>query len=64
MKALAIVLAVAFAALAVAYWTGAAQFGTSRPGPHHTHAILFLILAALALLWLRFQPSQAGSRAR
>jgi hypothetical protein len=57
MKALALVLAIVFLIVAILYWTGALQFATSHPGPHRTHAILFVALAALSLLWLRFQGS-------
>ncbi|MBC5809296.1 MAG: hypothetical protein GIW95_00335 [Candidatus Eremiobacteraeota bacterium] len=58
MKPLAIVLAIVCFALAVAYWTGALQFGASHPGPHHLHAVLFAVLGVLALVWMRF----AGAR--
>jgi hypothetical protein len=57
MKILAIVLAVAFFAVAVLYWIGI--FG----GPHVKHGILFAGLGVLALIWLRFQ-SASPTRAR
>jgi hypothetical protein len=57
MKILAIVLAVAFFAVAVCYWVGI--FGTV----HVKHGILFAGLGVLALIWLRFQ-SASPTRAR
>ncbi len=63
MKALSILLALAFFALAGLYWTGALQFVVHHPGgPHHKHAVLFAGLGILSLIWFRFQtstPSQA-----
>lgn len=54
-RALALVVAIVFFALAVLYWTGLLQVGVSHPGPHRTHAILFALIGLLALVWLRFQ---------
>ncbi|MGH7660198.1 MAG: hypothetical protein ACRENA_04680 [Vulcanimicrobiaceae bacterium] len=64
MKALSIVLAIAFFALAGLYWTGAVQFGVHEAsGPHHKHAVLFAALGILSLIWFRFQTS-SPSRVR
>jgi accessory gene regulator protein AgrB len=50
-----IVLAIAFAVLALLYWVGAIQFLTSTGhGVHHTHGILFGVLAVLALVAANF----------
>jgi membrane protein implicated in regulation of membrane protease activity len=50
-----IVLAVIFAILAVLYWVGAIQFMTTLGrGPHHTHGILFAVLAVLSLVGANF----------
>ena len=58
MKAAAPVLVVVFLVIAVAYWFGWLQIGASEPGPHHKHAIVFVVLAILAGIWGRF----AGAR--
>ena len=64
MKALSIVLAIAFFVLAGLYWTGAVQIGVHEAsGPHHKHAVLFAALGILSLIWFRFQSS-SPSRAR
>jgi hypothetical protein len=63
MKALSIVLAIAFFVLAALYWTGAVQIAVHDGGPHHKHAILFAVLGILSLIWFRFQ-SASPSRAR
>lgn len=64
MKALSIVLAIAFFVLAVLYWTGAVQFAVHEAGgPHHKHALLFAALGILCLIWFRFQTA-TPSRAR
>jgi hypothetical protein len=60
MKALAVVIALVCFVLAVAYWTGSVQFGTSHSGPHHTHAIVLAIAGVLALVWLRFQNARVA----
>jgi hypothetical protein len=57
MKIVALVLAIAFFAVAVLYWTGI--FG----GVHVKHGVLFAGLGVLALIWLRFQ-SGSPTRAR
>jgi len=54
MKVLALALAVVCFIIAVLYWTGNLQIGAARPGPHHTHAILFFALGILSLIWMRF----------
>jgi hypothetical protein len=58
MKALAIVLAIIFIVLAILTFTGVAHFAPflGLDGTHHTkHAVLYLVLALLSLIWLRFQ---------
>ena len=57
MKILALILAIVFLVIGVLYWNGTIQFGASRPGPHHLHAILFYVLALVAIVWSRFQRS-------
>ncbi|MEO6991486.1 MAG: hypothetical protein ABI346_05385 [Candidatus Baltobacteraceae bacterium] len=57
MKALALVLAIAFFVVAVLYWLPNGPFG------HHLkHGILFAILGILALVWMRFQSSAPARR--
>jgi hypothetical protein len=63
MKALSLLLAIAFFVLAVLYWIGMLQIATHEPGPHHKHAVLFAGLGILCLIWFRFQ-SASPSRAR
>ncbi|MBD5655671.1 MAG: hypothetical protein IAI50_10920 [Candidatus Eremiobacteraeota bacterium] len=62
MKAFALVLAVLFFIVALLYWLGYLQLGTSHPGKHLTHGILFAVLGVLSLVWMRFQPSPASAR--
>jgi hypothetical protein len=57
MKALAIVLAVVFLAACGYYLTPAG-------GHHLKHAVVFLVLALLSLVWLRFQSSGASAPSR
>ncbi len=64
MKILSIALAAAFFVVAALYATGSLQIGTHEAGPHIKHAILFVILGILSLLWLRFQSNSATSRLR
>lgn len=54
MKMLALVLAIVFFVIGILYWTGTLQIGAGHPGPHHSHAILFWVLALVALAWMRF----------
>jgi len=57
MKIVALVLAVVFLAIGVAYLTGALQIATSDPAPgkHHLgHFVLFTGLAVLSVIWSRF----------
>ena len=57
MKALALVLAIAFFVVAALYWLPNGPFG------HHLkHGILFAILGILALVWMRFQSSAPARR--
>lgn len=64
MKALAIALAVIFAIVGLLYLIGVLQIGTSHGGRHVSHFILFEVLAALSLVWLRFQAKAAPSSLR
>ena len=64
MKVVAIVVAVVCIVLAIGYYTGAVQFGTTHPGPHHSHAIVAAVVAVAALLWLRFQSGASAPRRR
>ncbi len=64
MKVLSIALAAVFFVVAALYATGSLQIGTHEAGPHYKHAILFVILGVLSLLWLRFQSNSATSRLR
>ncbi len=61
MKPLAIALAVIFAIVGILYLLGALQIGTSHPGRHVSHFILFEVLAALSLVWLRFQSNKPST---
>ena len=64
MKAVSIVLAIAFFVIAALYWTGTLQIAVRDPGmPHHKHAVLFAGLGILCLIWFRFQ-SASPTRAR
>ena len=60
MKPLAIVLAVVFFIIAIFYATGVLQIGSSHPGRHLSHAVLFAVLGVLALVWYRFQSGTAA----
>ncbi len=64
MKPLAIALAVIFAIIGILYLLGVLQIGTSHPGRHVSHFILFEVLAALSLVWLRFQASSSSPSLR
>ena len=57
MKMLALVLAIAFVLLAIIYWVGA--FGV---GHHVKHTILFIVLAVLSLIWMRFANTAEPAR--
>jgi ABC-type transport system involved in multi-copper enzyme maturation permease subunit len=61
-KAFAFVLAVIFFIIGILYGLGLFQFGTSHPGRHVSHFILFVILGILSLVWMRFQSSPASAR--
>ncbi len=56
MKILAIVLAAAFFIAAAVYLIPGGPFGF-----HLKHAVLFAVLGALALVWLRFQAKGAAT---
>ncbi len=64
MKLLGLIVAVLFFILAVLSWTGTFQsaliFGHS-PMHNYKHTILYAVLGVLALLWVRFQGSDATS---
>lgn len=60
MKALAVILFVIFVLLAICTATGIAHFAPflGLNGEHHAkHTVLYLVLALLCLVWLRFQKS-------
>jgi hypothetical protein len=57
MKALAFALAALFFVIALLYLFGVLQIGTSHPGRHLSHFVLFAVLGALALVWARFQSN-------
>jgi hypothetical protein len=59
MKLLAVVIAAACFLAAAMYWTGAWQIGTSHPGPHHLHAVVFAVIGVLSLVWFRFQSARS-----
>jgi hypothetical protein len=60
MKPLAIALAVVFFVVAFLYLFGILQIAVTHPGGHHvSHFVLFSVLGALALIWLRFQSRSA-----
>ncbi len=59
MKPLALVLAVVFFVVAALYATGILQIGAGHPGRHMSHAVLFMVLAVLSLVWYRFQSNSA-----
>ena len=64
MKILAIVLTLVFVVLAVLAATGAASFSHALglDGTHHVkHAIVYIILAILCVIWARFAGSTAAS---
>jgi hypothetical protein len=64
MKALAIVLAVVLVVLAVLSWQGIGDFAPwlGINGHHNVkHPLLFVILAALCLLWARMQAAPRAS---
>jgi hypothetical protein len=55
MKMVAVVIAVVCFVVAALYWTGTLQIGASEPGPHVKHAIVFIVIGLLSLVWFRFQ---------
>jgi hypothetical protein len=56
MKNLAVALAVLFTVVGLAYLLPNGPFG------HHVkHAVIFLVLAVLSLVWLRFQSRGASA---
>jgi hypothetical protein len=62
MKVLAVVGALVCFVLAVLYWTGSLQLGSSHPGAHHLHAVVLAVIGILALVWLRFQSAGRAVR--
>ena len=64
MKPLAAVLAIVFFIIAILYATGALQIGSSHPGRHLSHAVLFAVLGVLSLVWFRFQSGTSASSYR
>lgn len=63
-KVLGVLIAVLFFVLAILSWTGTFQsaliFGHSAMH-NYKHTILYAVLGVLALLWVRFQGSDATS---
>ena len=57
-----IVVAIACAALAVFYWTTPTSLFASDMGIHHKHAIIFTVLAVLALVGANFARRIAAPR--
>lgn len=57
-----IVVALAGVALAVFYWTTPTSLFASDTGIHHKHAILFAVLAVLALIAANFTRRLGRSR--
>ncbi len=64
MKLLALIVAIVCFVVAVLYWSGAKLVpALGMDGQHHLkHGILFLILGALALVWMRFASNDATRR--
>lgn len=65
MKGIAILLVVVFIACAVLSFLHplppdsiTSALGFSNDKPHVKHPVLYLVLAVLALIWLRFQSAQ------
>jgi hypothetical protein len=65
MKGLALVLVIVFVLCAIlsvlhpmAPNTVTSALGFSSDKPHVKHPVLYLVLAVLALIWLRFQAAQ------
>jgi hypothetical protein len=59
--AVCVVLAVAFAALAIFYFTAQTSFLASATGKHSKHAILFTALAVLSLVAASFARPRAAA---
>jgi len=66
MRILALVLAIVFIVLAVLAATGAVNFHSRAlglDGAHHVkHALLYVVLCILALIWMRFAAADARAR--
>lgn len=64
MKLLALIVAIVCFILAILYWLGVRLVpALGMDGQHHLkHGILFLILGALALVWMRFASNDATRR--
>ncbi|MGZ3497152.1 MAG: hypothetical protein ACXWNK_13520 [Vulcanimicrobiaceae bacterium] len=65
MKNLALILGVIFIILAILTATGAASFLPilGLDGHHHNkHTILYVVLAVLCFIWMRFASSAAPAR--
>ncbi len=63
-KALALALAALFFVIAILYGTGLLQVGAHEAGPHLKHAVLFALLGALSLVWVRFQTKSSPASLR
>ena len=65
MRIAAIAIAVVLFAIALLYAFGVLQIGAhdAAPGKHHYgHFVLFTVLAALSLVWARFQKTATPAR--
>jgi len=65
MKALALLLAIAFLIIGVLYGMGTINFFTksgAEHAHHMSHLIISWVLALLCLIWYRFQSSPQSSR--
>lgn len=63
LTAVMLVVAIACIALAVYYWTTPTSLFASDTGIHHKHAILFTVLAVLALIAANFTRRLSSARA-
>jgi hypothetical protein len=64
LKVIALALAVVFFIIAILYGVGILQIGAHEPGPHLKHAVLFALLGALSLVWMRFSTNASATSSR
>ncbi len=64
MKMLALIVAVVCFLVAILYWVGVKLIPALGMNGHHhrNHGILFFILGALALVWMRFASNTGATR--